>query len=126
MSLRLLLALSGSLEILAGLLAPIQSGTGGIVSVRSTSGLDRSSPDAALRRRGVRAGATCMKACDDVQSPSGLAVSIWVTICKVPAAAVIIWTATGSAPGGLLLWKTGIVHSGFGVLFLAVLAGTKR
>jgi len=39
-----------SLEILAGLLAPIESGTGGIVSVRSTSGLDRSSPDAALRR----------------------------------------------------------------------------
>ena len=71
MSLRLLLALSGSLEILAGLLAPIQSGTGGIVSVRSTSGLDRSSPDAALRRGGVHAGATCMKACDDVQSPAG-------------------------------------------------------
>jgi hypothetical protein len=67
-----------------------------------------------------------MKACDDIRSPAGLAVSIWVTTCKVPAAAVIIWTATGSAQGGLLLWKTGIVHSVFGVLFLAVLAGTKR
>ena len=67
-----------------------------------------------------------MKARYDVRGPASLAVSIWVTTYKVPAAAVIIWTATGSAPGGLLLWKTGIVHSGFGVLFLAVLAGTKR
>ena len=75
---------------------------------------------------GVHAEATCMKACDDVQSPAGLALSIWVTTCKVPAAAVIIWTATGSAPAGLLPWKMGIVHLVFGVLFLAVLARTKR
>jgi hypothetical protein len=67
-----------------------------------------------------------MKACGDVRSPAGLAAIIWVTTCKVAAAAVIIWTATESAPGGLLLWKIGIVHSGFGVLFLAVLAETKR
>jgi hypothetical protein len=44
-----------------------------------------------------------MKARNDVRGPAGLAVSIWVTTYKVPAAAVIIWTATGSAPGGLLL-----------------------
>jgi hypothetical protein len=86
----------------------------------------RSSPDAALRRVDVRAGATCMKVCDDVQSPAGPAVSIWVTTYNVPPAAVIIWTATGSDLGGLLLWETGIVHSVFCMLFLAVLAGTKR
>ncbi|HEV8328338.1 MAG TPA: hypothetical protein VGQ08_12720 [Nitrospiraceae bacterium] len=67
-----------------------------------------------------------MKARDDVQSPAGPAVSIWVTTYNVPPAAVIIWTATESDLGGLLRWETGIVHSVFGMLFLAVLAGTNR
>ena len=67
-----------------------------------------------------------MKARDDVQSTAGPAMSIWVTTYNVPPAAVIIQTATASDLGGLLLWETGIVHSVFGVLFLAVLAGTKR
>ena len=44
-----------------------------------------------------------MKARDDVQSPAGPAVSIWVTTYNVPPAAVIIQTATGSDLGGLLL-----------------------
>ena len=67
-----------------------------------------------------------MKARDDVQSSAGPAISIWGITYNVPPAAVIIQTATGSDLGGLLLWETGIVHSVFGVLFLAVLAGTKR
>jgi hypothetical protein len=60
-------------------------------------------------------GLTCLKACDDVQIPAGLAVSIWVTTYNVPPAAVIIQTATGSDLGGLLLRETRIVHSVFGV-----------
>ncbi len=48
-----------------------------------------------------------MKTRDDVQSPAGPAVSIWVTTYNVPPAAVIIQTATGSDLGGLLLGERG-------------------
>jgi len=45
---------------------------------------------------------------------------------NVLAAVVIIWAPTGPGLGNLLLWGTGIVHVVFGVLFFAILAGTKR
>jgi hypothetical protein len=67
-----------------------------------------------------------MKACDDVQSPAGLAVSIWVTTYKVPAAAVIIWTATGSTPGGLLLWGARIGHAVLDTLYLSACVTSRR
>ena len=67
-----------------------------------------------------------MKARDDVRGPAGLAVSIWVTTYKVPAAAVIIWTATGSASGGLLLWGAGIGHAVIGALFISALVTLRR
>lgn len=71
MSLRLLLALSGSLEILAGLLAPIQpapvvSFQFEVPAVWIAAVLTRP-----FSAGGVHAGATCMKACGDVQSPAG-------------------------------------------------------
>ena len=45
---------------------------------------------------------------------------------NVLAAVVIICTAIGPGLGDLLLWGTGIVRLVFGVLFFAILAGTKR
>ena len=59
----------------------------------------------------------CLQARDDVQSPVGLAVIFGITSYHLLAAVVIIWTATGSDLGGLLLWRAGIVHTVFGVLF---------
>jgi hypothetical protein len=119
MSLRRLLALSGSLEILARLLALISPAP--VVSFQFEVPVvwDRSSPDAALRRWGVRAGATRMKARDDVQSPASPSVSIWFTTYNVPPAAVIIQTATGSDLGGLLLWGAGIWHAVLGASFVS-------
>ena len=52
--------------------------------------------------------------------------SIGITSYNVLAAVVIILTATESGLGGLLLWGAGIVPAVFDVLFLAVLAGTRR
>ena len=60
-----------------------------------------------------------MKARDDVQSPAGPAMSIWVTTYNVPPAAVIIQTATGSDLGGLLLGGAGIGHAVLGASFVS-------
>ena len=126
MSLRLLLALSGGLEILAGLPALITPTP--LVSL-----LLGSPPDsigivlARLFGAGVFAlGLACLKARNDIGSPAGLAVSIGITAYNVLAAVVLLWTAAGSGLGGLLLWGVGIVDTVFGVLFLSVLSGTRR
>jgi hypothetical protein len=126
MSLRLLLTLSGSLEILAGLPALITPAP--VVSL-----LLGSPPDsigvvlARLFGAGVFAlGLACLKARNDVGSPAGLAVSVGIAAYNVLAAVVLLWAAVGLSLGGLLLWGVGIVHAVFGVLFLYVLAGTRR
>ena len=126
MSLRLLLTLSGGLEIFAGLPALITPAP--VVSL-----LLGSPPDsigvvlARLFSAGVFAlGLACLKARNDVGSSAGLAVSIGITAYNVLAAVVLLWTAAGSGLGGLLLWGAGIVHAVFGVLFLAFLSGTRR
>lgn len=126
MSLRLLLALSGSLEILAGLMALI-------TPIPVVSLLLGSPPDsigvvlARLFGAGVFAlGLACLKARNDVARPAGLAVSLGITAYNVLAAVVLLWTAAGSGFGSLLLWGAGIVHAVFGVLFLSVLSGTRR
>jgi len=126
MTLRLLLTLSGSLEILAGL--PTLIIPAPVVLLLLGSQLD--SIGVVLARlfgAGVFAlGLACLKARDDVRSPAGLAVSIGITAYNVLAAVVLLWTAAGSGWGGLLLWGAGIVHAVFGVLFLSVLSGTRR
>ena len=126
MSLRLLLTLSGSLEILAGLSALITPAP--VVSLMLGSPLD--SIGVVLARlfgAGVFAlGLACLKARDDVRSPAGLAVSVGITAYNVLAAVVLLWAAAGLSLGGLLLWGAGIVHAVFGVLFLSVLSGTRR
>jgi hypothetical protein len=126
MSLKLLLTISGSLEILAGLPALITPAP--LVSL-----LLGSPPDsigvvlARLFGAGVFAlGLACLKARNDIGSPAGQAVSIGITAYNVLAAVVLLWTAAGSGLGGLLLWGAGIVHAVFGVLFLSVLFGTRR
>ena len=57
MSLRLLLTLSGSLEILAGLPALITPAPVVSLLLGGPAGLDRGSPGSTLRRGGVRTGA---------------------------------------------------------------------
>ena len=126
MSLRLLLTLSGGLEILAGLAALITPAP--VVLLLLGSQID--SIGVVLARlfgAGVFAlGLACLKARNDVGSPAGLAVSIGITAYNVLAAVVLLWTAAESGLGGFLLWGAGIVHAILGVLFLSVLLGTRR
>ena len=121
MSLRLLLTISGCLEILAGLPALIIPRP--VVSLLLGSPLD--SIGVVLARlfgAGVFAlGMACLKARDDVRSPAGLAVSIGITSYNVLAAVVLLWTAAGSELGGLLLWGAGIGHAVLGGLFMSAL-----
>lgn len=104
MSLRLLLTLSGGLEILAGLPALITPAL--VVSLLLGSPLDSIGVVMArLFGAGVFAlGLACLKARNDVGSPAGLAVSIGITAYNVLAAVVLLWTAAGSAFGGLLFF----------------------
>jgi hypothetical protein len=126
MSLRLLLTLSGGLEILAGLLALITPAP--VVSLLLGVPVD---PIAAVLARlfgaGVFAlGLACLKARDDVRSPAGLAVSLGITAYNVLAAVVLLWTAAGSGLGGLLLWAAGIGHATLGALFVSALVTSRR
>jgi hypothetical protein len=121
MSLRLLLTLSGGLEILAGLPALITPAL--VVSLLLGVPVDAiASVLARLFGAGVFAlGLACLKARDDVRSPAGLAVSIGITSYNVLAAVVLLWTAAGSGLGGLLLWGAGIGHAVLGALFVSAL-----
>jgi hypothetical protein len=119
LSLRLLLTLSGGLEMLAGLLALISPVT--VVSLLLGVPVD---PIAAVLTRlfgaGVFAlGLACLKARDDLGSPAGLEVSIGITSYNVLAAVVIIWAAAGLGLGGLLLWAAGISHAVLGARFVS-------
>jgi hypothetical protein len=126
LSLRLLLTLSGGLEMLAGLLALISPTTA--VSLLLGIPVD---PIAAVLTRlfgaGVFAlGSACLKARNDVGSAAGLAVSLGITSYNVLAAVVLIWAAAGLDLGGLLLWAAGIGHLIFGALFVSALAASRR
>jgi hypothetical protein len=121
MSLRLLLTLSGGLEILAGLPALITPAP--LISLLLGGPVD---PIAVALARlfgaGVFAlGLACLKARDDVRSPAGLAVSIGITSYNVLAAVVLLWAAAGLNLGGLLLWAAGIGHAVLGALFVSAL-----
>lgn len=126
MSLQLLLAISGVLEVLVGLLALISPA---MVVVLLLGG--SADPIASVLGRifgaGVFAlGLACLIARRDIASPAGLAVSLGMTSYNVLAAAVIIWAAAGLHLGGLLLWAAGIGHAVLGALFLAALVGVRR
>ena len=126
MSLRLLLTISGGLEVLVGVLALISPVT--VVSL-----LLGSPPDliggvlARIFGAGVFAlGLACLKARDDVGSAAGLAVSLGITSYNVLAAVVIIWAATGLGLGGALLWGAGILHIALGALFVSALMTSRQ
>lgn len=103
MSLRLLLALAGGLEILAGSAALIIPAP--VVSLRFGVSMDPvASVLARLFGAGVFAlGLACLKARHDVASPAGLAVSLGITAYNVLAAVVLLWTAAGSSLGGFVI-----------------------
>jgi hypothetical protein len=126
MSLRLLLTISGGLEILAGLPAMIAPGP--LLSLLLGGPVDPiASVLARLFGAGVFAlGLACLKARNDVGSPAGLAVSLGITAYNVLAAVVLLWTAAGSSLGGLLLWGAGILHAALGALFVAALVTSRR
>ena len=126
MSLRLLLTLSGSLEILAGLPALISPST--VVSLLLGGPVDGiTGVLARLFGAGVFAlGLACLKARHDVGSPAGLAVSLGITSYNMLAAVVLFWTAAGSGLGGLLLWGAGIGHATLGALFVSALMTSRR
>jgi hypothetical protein len=126
MSLRLLLTLSGGLEILAGLVALITPGP--VVSMLLGVPVDAiASVLARLFGAGVFAlGLACLKARHDVGSPAGLAVSLGITAYNVLAGVVLLWTAAGSGLGGLLLWGAGIVHAALGALFVSAFVASRR
>ena len=126
MSLRLLLLLSGGLEILAGLAtlitpAPVVSLLLGVPADAVALVLAR------LFGAGVFAlGLACLKARNDVGSPAGVAVSIGITSYNMLAAVVLLWTAAGSGLGGLLLWGAGIGHATLGALFVSAIVTSRR
>jgi len=126
MSLRLLLTISGGLEVLVGVLTLISPTT----AVTMLLGVPVDSVASVLTRlfgAGVFAlGLACLKARDDVRSAAGLAVSLGITSYNVLAAVVIIWAAAGLGLGGLLLWGAGISHAMLGALFVAALVTSKR
>jgi hypothetical protein len=99
-------------------------------TVRSSLNFDLSLSRAGAPVWMLLLGLACLNAHGDIQSPADLAVSIGITSYNVPAAVAIIvaiiWTATRSGLGSLLLWKAEVVRSVFVVLFLAILAGAKR
>lgn len=121
MSLKLLLTLSGGLELLAGLLALITPVT--VMAALLGGPVD---PIAVVLARlfgaGVFAlGLACLKARHAAVSPAGLAVSIGITAYNLLAAVVLIWSAAESDLGGLLLWGAGIAHAALGLLFVSAL-----
>lgn len=126
MSLKLLLTLSGCLEILAGVAALVIPGP--VLSLLlGGPGDPISSVVTRLFGAGVFAlGLACMKARNDVASPAGVAVSIGITSYNVLAAVVLFWTAAGSSLGGLLLWGAGIGHAALGALFVSALMALRR
>lgn len=126
MSLRLLLTLSGGLEMLAGLLALITPAP--VVSLLLGMSMDPiASVLARLFGAGIFAlGLACLKARNDVASPAGLAVSLGITAYNVLAAVVLLWTAAVSSLGGLLLWGAGISHAALGVLFVSAIVASRR
>jgi len=121
MSLRLLLTISGGLEILAGSAALIIPAP--MVSLLLEVSMDPiASVLARLFGAGVFAlGLACLKARNHVASPAGVAVSIGITAYNLLAAVVLLWTAVGSGLGGLLLWGAGIGHAALGALFVFAL-----
>lgn len=125
MSLKLLLTLSGGIEIFTGMLVMISPAT-------AVSLLLGGPPDsiatvlAQLFGAGVFAlGLACLKARDDVGSAAGLAVSVGITSYNVLAAVLIVWAAAVLGLGGLLLLGAGIVHAALGVLFVSALAASR-
>jgi len=126
MSLRLLLTISGVLEVLVGVLALISPAP--VVSLLLGGPVD---PIALVLARlfgaGVFAlGLACLKARSEVASPAGLAVGLGITSYNVLAAVVIIWAAAGLSLGGMLLWAAGIGHAVLGALFVSALVGMRR
>jgi hypothetical protein len=126
MSLRLLLTISGSLEILAGVAALIIPAP--VVSLLLGVSMD---PIASVLVRlfgaGVFAlGLACLKARNDVASPAGLAVSLGITAYNLLAAVVLLWTAAASGFGGMLLWAAGVGHAALGALFVSAIVTSRR
>jgi hypothetical protein len=126
MSLRLLLTISGVLEVLVGVLALISPAP--VVSLLLGAPTDSlATVLARLFGAGVFAlGLACFKTRNDVASPAGLAVSLGITSYNLLAAVVIIWAAAGLSLGGMLLWVAGIGHAVLGALFVAAFVGTRR
>jgi hypothetical protein len=126
MSLQFLLAISGVLEVLVGVLALI-SPTMVIVMLLGGPGDMIASVLARIFGAGVFAlGLACLIARRDVASPAGLAVSIGITSYNMLASAIIIWVAAVLGLGGLLLWVAGIGHAVLGLLFVSALVGRGR
>ena len=126
MSLRLLLALAGGLEILAGSAALIAPAL--VVSMLLGVPVDAIALVLArLFGAGVFAlGLACLKARHDAGSPAGVAVSIGITAYNILAAVVLLWTAAGLGLGGLLLWVAGIGHATLGALFVSAIVMSRR
>ena len=126
MSLRLLLTISGVLEVLVGVLALISPAP--VVSLLLGGPVDPiASVLARLFGAGVFAlGVACLKARSEVASPAGLAVGLGITSYNVLAAVVIIWAAAGLSLGGMLLWAAGIGHVVLGLLLVSALVTSRR
>jgi hypothetical protein len=126
MSLRLLLTLSGGLELLVGVLMLLSPMTA--VALLVGGPVDQiASVLARLFGAGVFSlGLACLKARDHAGTPAGLAVSIGIASYNVLAAVLIAWVAAVLGIGGLLLWGAGIGHAALGVLFVSALAVSRR
>ncbi len=121
MSLRLLLTISGSAEMLVGLLALISPAP--VVSLLLGGPVDlTTSVVARLFGAGVLAlGLACFKARDDAGSPAGLAVVYAITAYNLIAALLLIWAFAFLELGGLMLKAAGLGHAVLGLLFVRAL-----
>ncbi|MGZ8422628.1 MAG: hypothetical protein ACXW34_07025 [Nitrospira sp.] len=126
MSQRLLLTVSGWLEVSVGVLTLLSPVTAlafllGGPEEPIASGMTR------LFGAGVFSlGLACLKARDDVGSPAGFAVSMGVTAYNLLAAVIIAWIAARSGLGTPLLWAAGIGHAVLGGLFVSALVRSGR
>ena len=125
MWLSLLTILSSSLEMLAGLLALISPAP--VVSLLLGMPVDWIA--AVLTRpfgeRVFSLGLACLKVRNDVQSPASLAVSIGITFYNALTARYSLHCNRGG-PGRPVVVGSGDCPLGFDVLFLSILAGTRR
>lgn len=118
MSLRVLLIIFGSVEVLGGALVLIDPET--VTEVLLGGSVDRGAIIFA-RFFGIAIfalGLACLMVRDHLVSPAGLGLVYCVTSYNLVAAVLIVWVAEGLGLGGSLLKAAGLGHAALGLLLV--------